>query len=169
MSMLRASAWNVNGIRSAYSKGLTGWLESGDFDVVMLQEVKANPSVMSTYLEGFDEKLGYQSSSWATAKKPGYSGLLTLSRSKPEAVREGLGDSKFDSEGRWLEIDLGSYTFINSYFPNSQREALRLPYKLDFCQAAEKRLDVLKSQGRHCVLAGDINIAHTEIDLANPK
>jgi exodeoxyribonuclease-3 len=81
----------------------------------------------------------------------------------------GLGDSKFDSEGRWLEVDVGPYTFINSYFPNSQRDAARLPYKLDFCKAAQRRLSALEKSGRIVILAGDINVAHTEIDLANPK
>lgn len=145
------------------------WIEASDLDVVMLQEVKANPSVLEVDLENFPSKTGFESVSWAVAEKPGYSGLLTLCRKKPDAVRVGLGASQFDSEGRWLEVDVGAYTFVNSYFPNSQREHARLPYKLDFCKAAQKRLRALEDQGRVVVLAGDINVAHTEIDLANPK
>jgi len=166
---LRVASWNVNGLRSVYTKGLVDWIKSSDLDIVQLQEVKARPEVLESVLENFHEALGFQSASWATAEKAGYSGLLTLSRKSPSAVREGLGLSKFDSEGRWLEVDVGSYTLINSYFPNSQRDAARLPYKLEFCEAALDRLVILEKMGRTCVLAGDINVAHTEIDLANPK
>ena len=166
---LRVASWNVNGIRSVFGKGLVKWIEASDLDVVMLQEVKANPSVLEVDLENFPSKTGFESVSWAVAEKPGYSGLLTLCRKKPDAVRVGLGAAQFDSEGRWLEVDVGAYTFVNSYFPNSQREHARLPYKLDFCKAAQKRLRALEDQGRVVILAGDINVAHTEIDLANPK
>lgn len=166
---LRVASWNVNGLRSAYTKGLVDWIKASDLDIVQLQEVKARPEVLETVLENFHSPLGFQSASWAVAEKAGYSGLLTLCRKAPTEIREGLGLSKFDSEGRWLEVDVGAYTFINSYFPNSQREAARLPYKLEFCQAAAERLRALEKRGRTCVLAGDINVAHTEIDLANPK
>ncbi len=166
---IRAASWNVNGIRSVFAKGLTTWISACDLDVVMLQEVKAKPDVMISDLENFPEAHGFRSVSWAVADKPGYSGLLTLCKNPPDAVRVGIGDAKFDSEGRWLEVDVGRYTFINSYFPNSQREHERLPYKLEFCQAAQKRLHALEDQGRVVVLCGDINVAHTEIDLANPK
>jgi exodeoxyribonuclease III len=166
---LRVASWNVNGIRSVFGKGLKVGIAASDLDVVMLQEVKATPIVLETDLENFPEKHGFKSVNWATAEKPGYSGLLTLCRREPEQVRLGLGETKFDSEGRWLEVDLGPYTFINSYFPNSQRESQRLPYKLEFCKAAQNRLQALEARGRIVVLAGDINVAHTEIDLANPK
>jgi exodeoxyribonuclease-3 len=159
----------VNGIRSVFGKGLTTWIAASDLDIVMLQEVKATPIVLHTDLDNFPEKAGFISAAWATAEKAGYSGLLTLCRREPDDIRPGLGDSKFDSEGRWLEVDIGRYTFINSYFPNSQRDAARLPYKLEFCRAAQARLHALENKGRIAVLAGDINVAHTEIDLANPK
>ena len=166
---LRIASWNVNGIRSVFGKGLTKWIGESDLDVVMLQEVKATPGVMETDLENFPQAHGFKSVTWAVAEKAGYSGLLTLCRKTPDRVCVGLGDAKFDSEGRWLEVDIGAYTFINSYFPNSQRDAARLPYKLDFCKAAQKRLHALEDEGRIVILAGDINVAHTEIDLANPK
>lgn len=166
---LRAASWNVNGIRSVFSKGLTTWIGACDLDVVMFQEVKAKPEVLLSDLENFPEAHGYKSVSWAVADKPGYSGLLTLCKEFPDAVRVGIGDARFDTEGRWLEVDIGRYTFINSYFPNSQREHARLPYKLEFCRAAQVRLHQLEDAGRIVILAGDINVAHTEIDLANPK
>lgn len=166
---LRIASWNVNGLRSVHGKGLADWMKESDLDVVQLQEVKARPDVLETLLQNFHESLGFKSVSWAVAEKPGYSGLLTFCRNPPSEVREGLGISKFDSEGRWLEVDIGPYTLINSYFPNSQRDAARLPFKLEFCEAASARLLELEKKGRTCVLAGDINVAHTEIDLANPK
>jgi exodeoxyribonuclease-3 len=166
---IRAASWNVNGIRSVFGKGLTKWIAECDLDVVMLQEVKAKPEVMVSDLENFPDTHGFQSVSWAVADKPGYSGLLTLCKVPPDAVRVGIGEPKFDCEGRWLEVDIGRYTFINSYFPNSQRAHERLPYKLEFCKAAERRLETLETEGRVVVLCGDINVAHTETDLANPK
>lgn len=165
---IRVGSWNVNGIRSAFGKGLPDWLEKTDLDVVMLQEVKAQPTVLEE-IGPFYEAAGFSSHHWATAVKNGYSGLLTLVKGQHGDVRIGLGIKEFDSEGRWLEVDVGPYTFINSYFPNSQRDHARLPYKLKFCDAALKRLNKLVSLGRVPVLAGDINIAHAEIDLANPK
>lgn len=165
---LRVASWNVNGLRSAYGKGLAEWLKKSDLDVVMLQEVKAKPAVLEE-IGLFYQEAGLSSQHWATAEKNGYSGLLTLVKGEHGDVRVGLGIEEFDSEGRWLEVDVGPYTFVNSYFPNSQRDHARLPYKLKFCEAALKRLKKLVSLGRVPVLAGDINIAHTEIDLANPK
>lgn len=165
---LRVASWNVNGLRSAYGKGLPEWLKKSDLDVVMLQEVKAKPAVLEE-IGLFYQEAGLSSQHWATAEKNGYSGLLTLVKGEHGDVRVGLRIEEFDSEGRWLEVDVGPYTFVNSYFPNSQRDHARLPYKLKFCEAALKRLKKLVSLGRVPVLAGDINIAHTEIDLANPK
>lgn len=165
---LRVASWNVNGLRSAYGKGLPEWLKKSDLDVVMLQEVKAKPAVLEE-IGLFYQEAGLSSQHWATAEKNGYSGLLTLVKGEHGDVRVGLGIEEFDNEGRWLEVDVGPYTFVNSYFPNSQRDHARLPYKLKFCEAALKRLKKLVSLGRVPVLAGDINIAHTEIDLANPK
>ncbi len=165
---LRVASWNVNGLRSAYGKGLPEWLKKSDLDVVMLQEVKAKPAVLEE-IGLFYQEAGLSSQHWATAEKNGYSGLLTLVKGGHGDVRVGLGIEEFDNEGRWLEVDVGPYTFVNSYFPNSQRDHARLPYKLKFCEAALKRLKKLVSLGRVPVLAGDINIAHTEIDLANPK
>lgn len=167
-SEIRIASWNVNGLRSVLSKGLKDWLVDGDFDVVMLQEVKAKPDVVNEIGEFYLE-LGYNQAGWAVAEKNGYSGLLTLSRHQGVEWREGLGVQEFDREGRWLEVDFGPYTFINSYFPNSQRDHARLPYKLQFCGAAQKRLEQLLKKKRIPILGGDINIAHTEIDLANPK
>ncbi|MBN8541531.1 MAG: exodeoxyribonuclease III [Deltaproteobacteria bacterium] len=165
---MRIASWNVNGLRSVLGKGLLDWMAESDLDLVMLQEVKAKPDVLAE-VGDFYKDLGFKSIGWAKAEKNGYSGLLTLSKMKDVAIREGLGIENFDREGRWLETDLGPYTFINSYFPNSQRDHARLPFKLEFCRAAQNRMERLLKLKRIPILGGDINVAHTEIDLANPK
>lgn len=167
-SELRIASWNVNGLRSVLGKGLLDWMAQCELDVVMLQEVKAKPEVLQEVGEFYTE-LGFQKVGWAVAEKNGYSGLLTLVKSKDVSFRVGLGSEEFDREGRWLEADLGPYTFINSYFPNSQRDHARLPFKLRFCELAQNRMEQLLKEKRIPVLGGDINVAHTEIDLANPK
>ncbi|MEK7690612.1 MAG: exodeoxyribonuclease III, partial [Bdellovibrionota bacterium] len=96
--------------------------------------------------------------------------VAIYTRVEPLDVRlQGWGIHEFDREGRILEMDFKELTLINAYFPNSQREHARLPYKLAFCDAMLKRCETLRSQGRHVVVCGDFNIAHRPIDLKNPK
>lgn len=162
------TSWNVNGIRSVAKKGLLPWLRSESPDIVMFQEVKASPEHLDD-IPGLLGAEGLCHSAWAQAEKAGYSGCLTLSKHEPDQVVVGLGRAEYDKEGRWLETHFGRWVFINSYFPNSQRDHARLPYKLKFCADAVRRLEELRRDGRSVLLAGDINVAHTEIDLANPK
>lgn len=164
---MKMISWNVNGLRSVHRKNFTQWFENENADVVCLQEIKISEDVIKAD-ENFFHPSGYNSF-WHFAKKPGYSGLVIYCKKQPDDVRKGLGIVKFDDEGRWLEADFGSKTLITSYFPNSQREGTRLPYKLAFLAAAEKRLEHLRKKGRETIICGDLNIAHTEIDLKNPK
>jgi exodeoxyribonuclease-3 len=164
---MKLISWNVNGIRSVHRQDFKKWFEEEKADVVCLQEIKINAEAMQKD-PTFYHPARYHSY-WAHAVKPGYSGLAMYSKKDPDNVRVGLGIPKFDSEGRWLEADFGKITVVNSYFPNSQRDHARLPYKLAFCLAAEKRLEKLRSQGRETIICGDLNIAHNEIDLKNPK
>jgi exodeoxyribonuclease III len=164
---MKLISWNVNGLRSVHKKEFLNWFSKESADLVCLQETKISPGDLDD-----DENLvhpgGYHSH-WAFAAKPGYSGITIYSKQDPEAVRLGLGFEGYDREGRWLEADFGGITVVGSYWPNSQRDHARLPFKLDFCKAAEKRLQELRSLGRHVFVCGDFNIAHKEIDLANPK
>lgn len=160
-------SWNVNGLRSVHRKNFAQWFEAEKADIVCLQEIKISEDVIKAD-ENFFHPSGYNSF-WHFAKKPGYSGLVIYAKKEPDAVRQGLGITKFDDEGRWLEADFGPKTLITGYFPNSQREGARLPYKLAFLAAAEKRLEQLRKKGRETIICGDLNIAHTEIDLKNPK
>lgn len=164
---MKLISWNVNGLRSVHKKNFREWFEKETADIVCLQEIKINADVIAKD-EDFYHPAGYHSA-WAFADKAGYSGLALYSKREPDEVRTGLGIPKFDSEGRWLEADFGSMTLVNSYWPNSQRDHARLPFKLEFCLAAEKRLQALRKKGREVIICGDFNIAHTEIDLRNPK
>lgn len=164
---MKLISWNVNGLRSVQRKNFRKWFEDEKADVVCLQEIKVSPELIES-----DETIYHPArydSHWHFAEKPGYSGLAIYSKKTPDDVRKGLGVAQFDREGRWLEADFGPITVINSYFPNSQRDHARLPYKLAFCQAAEKRLQKLRAKGREVMICGDFNIAHKEIDLKNPK
>jgi len=158
-------SWNVNGVRSAAGKGLLQWMKASESDVICLQETKANLDQV-----GFDvhSAHGYRSE-WMSALKPGYSGVATWFRGEPDEVRRGIGGEEFDDEGRVLSIRFGGVWVVNAYFPNSQREGARLPYKLRFCARMEQHLSDLRKGGAHVVLCGDYNIAHQAIDLRNPK
>ena len=164
---MKLISWNVNGLRSVHKKDFRKWFEDEKADVICLQEIKISDEAIKKD-ETFYHPNRYHSF-WSFAEKPGYSGLVIYSKKEPTAIREGLGHAPFDKEGRWLEADLGEMTLINSYFPNSQRDHARLPFKLAFCAAAEKRLEALRKKGRQVVICGDFNIAHKEIDLRNPK
>ena len=136
---MKIVSWNVNGLRSVHRKNFASWFENEKADIVCLQEIKISEVAIQAE-ENFYHPSRYESH-WHFAKKPGYSGLVIYSRKQPSAVRQGLGNSQFDDEGRWLEADYGDITLVNTYFPNSQREGVRLPYKLAFLSAAEKRLE----------------------------
>ena len=175
-SKLNLITWNVNGLRAVQKKGFAQWFAAEDADLISLQEIKVTREALNG-VEDLLHPLGYESI-WHSAEKPGYSGLVIYSRKEPVEVRAGLGMPDVDREGRWLEADFklssfgggaGEITLINSYFPNSQRDHARLPFKLAFCAAAEKRLEALREMGKTVVLCGDFNIAHKEIDLKNPK
>lgn len=165
--VMKLVTWNVNGLRSVQKKNFAGWFAEENADIVCLQEIKVTAENVER-----DESLlhpGNYNSYFSFAEKPGYSGVAIYSKREPTDVREGLGIAEFDREGRWLEADFKDFTLINSYFPNSQRDHARLPFKLAFCKAAEKRLETLRAKGRHVLICGDFNIAHKEIDLKNPK
>lgn len=162
-------SWNVNGIRSASQKGFFEWLAASGADAVCVQETKAEPSQLGK--EFFEQKAAdgrpYRAY-WASAKRRGYSGVAVYALEEPASVRN-LGVDEFDDEGRYLELDMGSYVLVSAYFPNSQEAGARIDYKIRFCDAALARMDELVKDGRRVVLCGDYNIAYEPIDLAHPK
>ena len=165
---MRIISWNVNGIRAVEKRGFVDWLAKEAPDILCLNETKAEPGQLSPeLLEPAANGKPYHSF-WASAKKRGYSGVAIYSKTQPLDVRF-TGDPAFDDEGRALVAEYKDFTLITAYFPNSQEEGVRLDYKLAFCGKMLRLCNSLVKQGRHFVLCGDYNIAHTPIDLARPK
>lgn len=165
MATLKICSWNVNGLRASLKTGdFQRWLEDTAPDVAGLQEVKAVPE----QVEDAWSHLGYDCH-WHSAERSGYSGALLLSKSQPDEVRLGLGIPHFDSEGRVIQADYGPLTIITAYFPNAGRGDDRMAYKLEFYEAFLAHADVLRAAGRSVVFMGDLNVAHTEMDVARPQ
>ena len=162
---MRLFSWNVNGIRACAERGFLRWFEAQAADVVCLQEIKARPEQLDEELR---RPLGYHAV-WHPARRPGYSGVALFSRRSPLAVREGIGNPEIDREGRVLVAEYRGFVLVNAYFPNSQRDHARLGFKLKFCNVMLRFLNRLRRGGKKVIVCGDFNIAHTEIDLRNPK
>ena len=162
---MKLLSWNVNGIRAAEKGGFLDWFRTEAADVVCLQEIKAFPEQLS---DAVRTPKGYHSF-WNPAKKPGYSGTAIYSKKEPTSVKLGIGVPEIDNEGRVLIAEFSDFVLLNCYFPNSQRDHARLPYKLSFCKKLHAYCEKIRKNGKHVVICGDFNVAHTEIDLKNPK
>jgi exodeoxyribonuclease-3 len=163
---MKLLSWNVNGIRAAEKDGrFSKWLKAENPEVVCIQESKAFPEQVEALLLHPENYRAY----WNPAKKPGYSGTALFTRVEPLSVKNGIGVPEFDDEGRVLVAEYKDFTLLNCYFPNSQRDAARLPYKLSFCESFLKYCQKLRRAGKNVVICGDLNIAHKAIDLKNPK
>jgi exodeoxyribonuclease-3 len=156
-------SWNVNGIRSVLNKGFLDWLAHGKADIVCLQETKARPEQVAHI-----DWPGEYERFWNSAEKPGYSGTAIFTKQPPLSVKYGIGIDEHDREGRVITAEFRAFFLVNVYVPNSKRELTRLPYRqtwdrdfLAYLKELEKRKPV--------VWCGDLNVAHTEIDLARPK
>lgn len=160
----RFVSWNVNGLRAALKNGFVDVLRGLDADIVALQEIKVQPEQLPEEMRVVD---GYHVF-WNPAVKKGYAGTAVFSKQAPLRVLHGLGQEAFDSEGRVLTLEFADYYFINAYFPNAQPELKRLEFKQAFSQAMRVHMDRLGRE-KSVVLCGDLNVAHREIDLANPK
>ncbi len=161
---MKILSWNVNGIRAVEKKGFIEYVKNCGYDLIGLQETKAEPSQLSEELLNID---GYKSY-FMSAQKKGYSGVAIYTKVEPLEISD-MGLSEFDSEGRVIIAKFPEFTFINAYFPNSQDAGKRIDYKVDFCEAMLKLCNERVAKGENIVLCGDYNIAHTEIDLARPK
>lgn len=162
---MRLISWNVNGIRAISKKGFMEWLHKESPDILCLQETKGHPDQL-------DEKIlkpeGYKTF-WSAAEKKGYSGVSVFTKNGPKSVKDGMGIKQFDCEGRLLEVEYDDFILFNVYFPNGSSGNKRVPYKMEFYDAFLKRCETLKKQGKEIIICGDVNTAHTEIDLARPK
>lgn len=158
-------SWNVCGMRAAVKKGLIEWLQARKPAVFCAQEVRGEPAVMPPELLQLS---GYRAA-WAPAERKGYSGVATFTRRKPAEVVTGLGQERFDREGRVLMTRLDDLDIYNVYFPKGDPDTDRLQYKLDFYDAFLAHINAEAARGRNVVFCGDVNTAHREIDLARPK
>jgi len=162
---MRLLSWNVNGIRSVYSKGFVPWVMQSGPDILCLQETKAEAGQLKQDLREIE---GY-SSYFASASKKGYSGVALYTRTEPDDIRYGLGLPEFDHEGRVIIATYPKFMLYNVYFPNGKASAERLAFKMAFYEAFLELLQAQAAQGRSLVVCGDVNTAHREIDLARPK
>jgi exodeoxyribonuclease-3 len=161
---LRLISWNVNGIRAVAKKGLLDWIKKDSADIICLQETKAHPDQLSKDLL---EPKDYDSF-WSSAERKGYSGCVTYSKIKPKKVLYGMGEPRFDSEGRMVITEYPEFVLFNVYFPNGKKNQERLRYKLDFYDSFLEVVDSYKKK-KGVIACGDFNTAHKEIDLARPK
>ncbi|MFA6065524.1 MAG: exodeoxyribonuclease III [archaeon] len=168
-------SWNVAGINALAKKGLFEFIQKENAEVYCFQEVKASKEKMPKELDftqqGLFEKpnmLSEYSVINSFSEKKGYSGVTTLTKIKPLNIIQGIGEKKFDSEGRVHTLEFKDFYLINAYFPNANRELTRLDYKIEFNKAFDNFCKKLEEK-KPIVLAGDLNVAHKEIDLANPK
>ena len=160
MSAAKVFSWNVNGVRSALGKGLADFIRTADPDVLCLQETKCETAVASSL------GLAFPHQSWHEAEKKGYSGTAVLSKVAPLSVATDFpGDHP--PEGRVVTAEFKGLYVVSAYVPNSQRELERLDYRLRWDADFRRHLAALAAR-KPVVVCGDLNVAHAEIDLANP-
>ena len=162
---MRIYSWNVNGIRAIMKKGFLDWMEDEKPDILCVQETKAHPDQLSFELKEVDD---YQVH-FASAKKAGYSGTATYSRMQTKKVQIGLGEKRFDQEGRTIISYYPNFVLFNIYFPNGKASKERLAYKMDYYYFLLDYLKKIKKEQKNIIITGDVNTAHKEIDLARPK
>ncbi|MBE5784167.1 MAG: exodeoxyribonuclease III [Clostridiales bacterium] len=161
---MRFVSWNVNGLRACIGKGFEEFFRIIDADIVALQETKLQPGQISVDFEGYSQY-------WHSAEKKGYSGTAVFSRIPPLAVTCGLPDEAelgFVPEGRVITLEFADFYFVTCYTPNAQKELARLEYRMDWDDAFREYLVSLDMK-KPVVICGDLNVAHKEIDLKNPK
>ena len=162
---MKISTWNLNGIRAAYKKGLLDWMNEDRSEIYCFQEIKAKKDQIPEELLSLD---GYQSYI-NSAQRPGYSGVALFSNIPPDEVEFGIGEERFDREGRVIRARFKDFHLFNVYFPNGQRSKDRVGFKLGFYAVLLEKCKTLMKQGEQVIITGDFNTAHNEIDLKNPK
>ena len=158
---MRMISWNVNGLRAAVGKGFMDYFKLADADIFSLQETKLQAGQIDLETEGY-----YQY--WNYAEKKGYSGTAVFTKVKPVNVTYGLGIEEHDNEGRVITLEFENFYHVTAYVPNSQAENARLAYRVQWEDAMREYLCKLK-ESKPVVFCGDLNVAHEEIDLKNPK
>ncbi len=160
---MKLVSWNVNGVRAAIGKGLLGWMEAGQPDVLCLQEVKATLGDVQHVVW----PKGYEII-WNAAEKKGYSGTALLTKRRPLAVTLGIGSPAHDAEGRAVTAEFADCFVVGVYVPNAQNELARIDFRQAWDRALLAHLKKLETK-KPVLFCGDLNVAHEEIDLARPK
>ena len=158
---MKLISWNVNGIRACINKGFMDYFKKVDADIFCLQETKCQVGQVELELDGY-----YQY--WNAAEKKGYSGTAVFSKREPISVSYGIGKEEHDKEGRVITLEFEEFYLVTVYTPNSQNELARLSYRMQWEDAFREYLCVLDKK-KPVVVCGDLNVAHKEIDLKNPK
>ena len=165
MFMTKIISYNLNGVRSALSKGLDEWLKAANADIVCFQEIKANPEQFDTSIF---EQLGYKHY-WYPAVKKGYSGVAILTRREPKLITCGMGIEKYDNEGRMIRVDFDDFSVISVYHPSGTSGDERQDFKMQWLDDFEKYINELTKSIPNLIISGDYNICHREIDIHDPK
>ena len=158
---MKLISWNVNGIRAVLTKGFEDFFKDVNADIFCVQETKCQEGQVNLEFEGYQ-------SFWNSAEKKGYSGTAIFSKIKPLSVKFGIGIEEHDKEGRVITLKFKDFYMVNIYTPNSKRELERLDYRQIWEDEIRKYLLKL-NKTKPVVMCGDLNVAHKEIDLKNPK
>ena len=159
---MKIISWNVNGLRALHNQNYWNWFLNESPDIFCIQETKASSDQLPDEVKNPNGYFSYFSSSQT---RKGYSGVATYTKEKPIKVIEGLGEKRFDEQGRTLTLKFNDFNIINAYVPNGASKTAPLDFKLDYYS---KLLDYMNSLN-NVILCGDINVAHEEIDIARPK
>jgi len=166
MDTVRLLCWNVNGLRAIYKKNFLDWFRQEQPDILCVQETKSTQDQLP---EALRQVPGYHVYFDEAVEKKGYSGVALYSKQAPKEVKRDWGDLQFAGEGRILIAEYDPFVLYNIYFPNGKASQERLRYKMAFYESFLEHVRSVVKKGRHVVVAGDVNTAHTEIDLARPK
>ena len=158
---MKLISWNVNGIRACLNKGFEDFFKKIDADIFCLQETKCQEEQVELEFDGY-------TSYWNSAEKKGYSGTAIFTKQKPKKVTYGIGIEEHDKEGRVITLEFENFYMVDIYTPNSKRELERLDYRQIWEDEIRKYLLKL-NQSKPVIMCGDLNVAHEEIDLKNPK
>lgn len=158
---MRFVSWNVNGLRACIQKGFMDYFKLSDADFFCLQETKLQEGQIELPLDGYFQF-------WNYAQKKGYSGTAIFAKYKPLSVSYGMNNPEFDSEGRLITLEYPAFYLVTCYTPNAQRELARLDFRMAWETAFAEYLSGLDAK-KPVILCGDLNVAHQEIDLKNPK
>ena len=158
---MKLISWNVNGLRAAVGKGFLDYFKEADADIFSLQETKLQAGQIDLETEGYHQY-------WNYAEKKGYSGTAMFTKEEPIAVTYGIGVDEHDHEGRVITAEFADYYVITCYTPNSQDGLARLPYRMTWEDDFRAYLKGLEEK-KPVIFCGDLNVAHEEIDLKNPK